>query len=171
MREKGQFAASGSEQDPVLQCVCSAEEHGAPQQLQAFVSTFCIQKTRRIERLLSIRAIASRPSGWQTPGGGDRELGRDGLPCLLAQTLSCCAAAASWMVFYRTARMPCGWSGVGLVLVQMQSTPTTCRSPGHSMTGEVGSQAEGGCRSLWGGLCLKVHQLLPSLLLEVFCAR
>lgn len=59
--------------------------------------------------------------------------------------------------------------------VQVQSTPTTCRSPGHSMPGEVGSHAESGCRSLWGGLCLKVHhllhQLLPSLLLEVFCAH
>lgn len=29
IREKGHFAASGSEQEPVLQCVCSAEEHGA----------------------------------------------------------------------------------------------------------------------------------------------
>lgn len=51
IREKGNFAASGSEQEPVLQCVCSAEEHGATQQLQAFVCTFCIQKTRRIEGL------------------------------------------------------------------------------------------------------------------------
>lgn len=51
IREKGQFATSGSEQEPVLQRVCSAEEHGATQPLQAFVCTFCIQKTRRIEGL------------------------------------------------------------------------------------------------------------------------
>lgn len=95
---------------------CSAGERGAAQQLQAFVCTLCIHKTRRIEGLLSVPAAALRPLGWRAPNSGGRELGRGGLPCILAQTLSCCAAAASWMVLTRAARMPCGWSGVGLVL-------------------------------------------------------
>lgn len=82
VKGKGQFAASGSDREPMLQCLCSAEEHVATQHLSA------PSASRRPEE--SKDSINMRPSGWLKPNSSDRELGRHGLPCFFVQMLSCC---------------------------------------------------------------------------------